>query len=207
MSVLRAILRVGLPFFLLQGVVHAQWVQASGPDLRGTDCFAVSEGNLFAGTGRGGVFRSTNNGTGWIAVNTGLTTGSLADNVNAFAVSGTNLFAGTIFGGVWRRPVAQMITSVSVSSSEVPATFKLEQNYPNPFNPTTTIRFALPRSGFTKLMIFNLLGEEVSTVISERLNAGSYTVTWGVPTLASGVYIDRLQAGDFVETKKLLLIR
>ncbi len=81
------------------GVAHAQWVHTNGPYGGQIISFAVSGTNLFAGT-EGGVFLSTNNGTSWTEVNTGLTSTS----VIAFAASGTNLFAGTPGGGVWRRP-------------------------------------------------------------------------------------------------------
>ena len=200
LNILRSILLVCLIISLDPRTAHSRWVQTNGPYGGSAFCFAVSGKNLFTGTDRG-VFLCTNNGTSWTAA--GLT----YTPVHSLSVSDTTLFAGTLSRGVWRRPLSEMITSVRESPSELPATFTLEQNYPNPFNPTTTIRFVLPRAGFTELMIFNLLGEQVSTVVSERLNAGSYTVSWGAPHLASGVYIYRLQAGDYVETKKLLLIR
>lgn len=105
--------------------------------------------------------------------------------------------------------------SVREVSGRVPAAFELEQNYPNPFNPSTQIRFSLPRSRQVTLKIFNLLGQEVATLVSEELPAGSYSTRWDASGLASGVYLYRLQAGDpstssgqrFVETKKLLLVR
>ena len=85
--------------------------------------------------------------------------------------------------------------------------FTLHQNYPNPFNPTTTIRFDLPQASQVTLKVFNTLGEEVATIASDRLSAGSYSYKWDASNLASGVYVYRLQAGDYVEIKKMVLMR
>ncbi|MBI3765409.1 MAG: T9SS type A sorting domain-containing protein, partial [Ignavibacteriales bacterium] len=96
-----------------------------------------------------------------------------------------------------------------------PATYLLSQNYPNPFNPVTTIRFEVPASGFVSLKVFNLLGEEIVTVVSEQLYPGTYTRQWNADKVASGVYYYRLstrqqesgQADIFSETKKLILLK
>jgi hypothetical protein len=85
--------------------------------------------------------------------------------------------------------------------------FELYQNYPNPFNPSTTIEFDLPKSGEVSLKVFNILGEEVATLVSERLSTGSYSYEWDASNLASGIYLYRLQAGDYVETRKMVLMR
>jgi len=85
--------------------------------------------------------------------------------------------------------------------------YELYQNYPNPFNPTTAIKFYLPQSGQVTLKMFNILGEEVATLVSDRLSAGSYSYKWDASNLASGVYLYRLQAGDYVETRKMVLMR
>jgi hypothetical protein len=89
----------------------------------------------------------------------------------------------------------------------IPRKFALHPNYPNPFNPITTIEFDLPKTSEVTLKIFNILGEEVTTLLSNRLSAGSYSYEWDASTLASGVYLYRLQAGDYVETRKLILMR
>ena len=83
----------------------------------------------------------------------------------------------------------------------------LSQNYPNPFNPSTTIAFDLPKSSDVTLKIFNILGEEVTILVSNRLSAGSYSYEWDASNLASGVYLYRLQAGDYVKTRKMVLMR
>jgi len=86
-------------------------------------------------------------------------------------------------------------------------TFTLYQNYPNPFNPSTTIEFFIPRAGKVQLKIYNILGQEVAILVSGKLTAGNYKYDWQPKNLASGIYLYRLKAGDYVETKKMMLIR
>jgi predicted GH43/DUF377 family glycosyl hydrolase/pimeloyl-ACP methyl ester carboxylesterase len=89
----------------------------------------------------------------------------------------------------------------------IPKVFSLNQNYPNPFNPTTNIEFAIPKSEFVTLKVYNILGEEVATLVSEKLAAGSYKYDWDASSLASGVYLYKLQAGAFQQIKKMVLLR
>ena len=93
------------------------------------------------------------------------------------------------------------------SYNNLPNSFELHQNYPNPFNPSTTIEFDLPKTSAVTLKVFNILGEEVTTLVSDRLSAGSYSYDWDASSLASGVYLYRLQAGDYVQTRKMVLMR
>ena len=88
-----------------------------------------------------------------------------------------------------------------------PLAFSLRQNYPNPFNPATTIRYEVRRSGYVTLKIFNILGQEVETVVSAKQAAGEYTAEWDAANFTSGVYFYRLQVGEFSETKKLVLLK
>jgi len=88
-----------------------------------------------------------------------------------------------------------------------PASFSLGQNYPNPFNPSTTIRFLVSEAGQVTLRVFDLVGKEVATLVDEPLQPGSYETTFNAKGLASGVYLYRLQAGNFVETKRLILLK
>jgi hypothetical protein len=97
----------------------------------------------------------------------------------------------------------------------IPKTFSLEQNYPNPFNPNTTIAFTLPIKSFVKLKVYDILGREVAILISEEMSAGSYSRQWNAANMSSGIYFYRLvanaipsgQAGSYVETKKMILLR
>jgi N-acetylneuraminic acid mutarotase len=93
------------------------------------------------------------------------------------------------------------------SGDNNPTQFMLHQNYPNPFNPNTTIEFSIPKTEFVTLKIYNMLGKEVSTLVSEKLNTGSYTYSWDASSLASGVYMYRIEAGEFQQVKKMILLK
>jgi hypothetical protein len=86
-------------------------------------------------------------------------------------------------------------------------TYELQQNYPNPFNPSTNIAFRLPAKSFVSLKVFDLVGREVVTLMSQEKPVGTYNVTFDASKLPSGVYFYHLQAGTFIETKKLVLLR
>jgi hypothetical protein len=88
-----------------------------------------------------------------------------------------------------------------------PAQFLLLQNYPNPFNPNTNIKYQIPGANHVTLKVYDVLGREVATLVKEVKQPGTYTAQWDASGVASGVYLYRLQAGSFVETKKLLLLR
>jgi hypothetical protein len=98
------------------------------------------------------------------------------------------------------------LVGVSTPSSK-PVSFTLAQNYPNPFNPATTIRYTLPHRSQVLLAVYNTLGQRVAALVQGQEEAGSYEVKFDGSNLASGVYFYRLQAGTYVETKKLLLLR
>ena len=99
-----------------------------------------------------------------------------------------------------------------VPTSEVPQHFGLSQNYPNPFNPETRIEFSLARQSFVTIHICNILGQKIREIVSEQLPAGKWAISWDGRDargyeLASGVYFCRIRAGDFVDTKKMVLLR
>jgi hypothetical protein len=102
----------------------------------------------------------------------------------------------------------QITTSVSEYASGTHSLFfGLNQNYPNPFNPSTVISFNLPSKFFVTLKIFDLMGREVATLVSEELSMGNYTRQWNAANISSGVYFYRLQAGKYTGIKKLVLLR
>jgi hypothetical protein len=99
-------------------------------------------------------------------------------------------------------------TSVESNVGQTPQTYALQQNFPNPFNPATNISFSIPLQSAVHLSVIDLLGREVAVLVNDDLrNAGSYTITWNAAGVSSGVYFYRLQAGDFVSTRKLILLK
>ena len=102
---------------------------------------------------------------------------------------------------------AGFIIGVNQISSKVPEIFKLYQNYPNPFNPVTKIKFEIPSSSYTRMIIYDILGREVTKLVNEKLNSGSYEVVWNASGYPSGVYFYRLVAEDFSETKRMILLK
>ncbi len=98
-------------------------------------------------------------------------------------------------------------TFVERDPTQTPVEFSLGQNFPNPFNASTTISFSLPSKSFASLKVFDVIGREVATIVSEELPAGNYSRQWNAVNMTSGIYFYRLQAGSFTETKKLILLR
>jgi hypothetical protein len=105
------------------------------------------------------------------------------------------------------------ITEIKYKSQNIPYNYLLSQNYPNPFNPSTNIRYEIPKNGFVKLVVFDILGREIQTLVNEKQNAGSYEVTFNArqpglgSNLSSGIYFYKLQSGNYTETKRMLLIK
>ncbi len=89
----------------------------------------------------------------------------------------------------------------------LPTSFQLGQNYPNPFNPSTTIPIQLPKTERVVLKVFDVLGREVATLLNETLSANEYLIPFNASNLSSGVYFYRIQAGEFVETRKMILLK
>jgi hypothetical protein len=190
------------------GVFHstdsgAHWIQSNSGMLSSfVTCLAInSSGHIFAGTFSEGVYRSTDDGANWTTVNSGLTN----DSVSSIAInpSGT-IFVGTK-NGLFRS--VQSTTAVRELSADGPISFSLDQNYPNPFNPSTTIRYELPRSSWVSLHVYSVLGQDVAALVNETRPAGVFTERFDAANLASGVYYYRLQAGDFVSTRKMVVLK
>jgi hypothetical protein len=130
---------------------------------------------------------------------------------------GLGLFNRSTGASVYRDIITSIInaadttnTSTSVEtprSTSRPAKLSLMQNYPNPFNPSTSVSFELPSRAYVSLKVFDVLGKEVATIVSEEMPAGSYTRIWEATGISSGVYFYRLRAGLSAETKKFILLR
>jgi hypothetical protein len=93
------------------------------------------------------------------------------------------------------------------SNNETPKDYSLSQNFPNPFNPVTKINFALPKQGFVTLKIYDIVGREVQTLVSEMKQAGYYSIDFSGSSLSSGVYFYKIQTDDFVSVKRMVLIK
>jgi hypothetical protein len=128
-------------------------------------------------------------------VNVNMLTNTSADVTNAGDPATATIYAG------------ELPLSVGQASRDVPEKSVLFQNYPNPFNPSTRISFSIPHSSFVTLRVYDLLGREVVTLVNEQLGPGDHERIFNAEGLAGGVYFYRLQAGGFVQTKKLLLLR
>jgi len=98
-------------------------------------------------------------------------------------------------------------TTVGIKDFSVPTEFILNQNYPNPFNPSTTIKYQIPELNFVAIKVYDVLGNEIATLVSEEKPMGSYEVEFDANRLTSGVYFCQLKAGDFVSTKKMILTK
>jgi len=103
--------------------------------------------------------------------------------------------------------VDELPMDVEQIESSIPTSFALAQNYPNPFNPSTTIQFALPQRSDVKIVVYNILGESVAELVNQNYEAGYYKVNFNASNLASGVYFYRIEAGDFINVKKLMLLK
>lgn len=111
------------------------------------------------------------------------------------------------YGGPFAKVLTNSIIGIEPVSTELPWVFRLEQNYPNPFNPSTTINFSIPKQSFITLKIYDITGREVSVLVNNDLKPGVYKIDFYAAGFASGVYFYKLQAADFVITKKMILTR
>jgi hypothetical protein len=89
----------------------------------------------------------------------------------------------------------------------IPTEYSLDQNYPNPFNPSTTINYQLPAKNHVSLKVYDILGNMVTTLVDQEMEAGYYTVNWNASQLASGIYVYRIISESFVSTKKMILMK
>ena len=103
--------------------------------------------------------------------------------------------------------IPEILIGVEDDKDILPVEYALGNNYPNPFNPSTTIEFTLPNSGEASLIVYNLLGQEIIKLVKGKFDAGYHKITWDASNKASGLYFYRLQAGDFIQTRKMVLLK
>ena len=130
------------------------------------------------------------------------------NSVNTIAIDGNgNIWIGTGFGLAVYKEGGVVSVEENQIREIVPNEYLLYQNFPNPFNPTTTIKYSIPKLSFVTIKIYDVLGSEVATLLNEERPAGTYELNWNANNISSGVYFYTLQAGDFVETKKMILLK
>ena len=151
------------------------------------------------------TFVSTDKGTTW---NVQSNNTSTLDAVS-FADSsiGWSVGAGIILKWIGGSLPDHLISSIIKTQNNIPSNFELKQNYPNPFNPVTTINYSIPKEENVVLKLFDNLGREIKTLLNEYKNAGSYSIEFNASNLPSGVYYYQIQAGNFLKTRKLILIK
>ena len=163
---------------------------------------------------------SSNNGNNWYSKLGNLPAGIIINDITSnadFVFVATN-------NGVWRMSKADFLSGIKTISTSIPDNFRLEQNYPNPFNSTTKIQFNIPpchsevgesfgipiyrdRNPLVVLTVFDILGKEVATLVNESLQPGTYETTFDASNLTSGIYFYQLRSDNFIQTKKLTLIK
>jgi len=167
--------------------------------------FDTVNDQIFLSQYYGGVYVSKDNAQSWQELNDNLTN----MNIQCLGIDDQNqyLFAGSDGGGVYRMSILTAIED----EINLPDVFSLKQNYPNPFNPETVISYQIGvnqgLSEHVDLSIYSLLGQKVATLVSEKQPSGIYQVTWDASEFSSGVYLYKLQCGNYVETKKMVLMR
>ncbi|MBT8390902.1 MAG: T9SS type A sorting domain-containing protein, partial [Ignavibacteria bacterium] len=154
-----------------------------------------------------GVYSSTNGGVNWIREGVGMPF-VVANDFDYVVYSDSGyLRIGTFGRSVFEANLGP-ISPVDVKDTEDNVfTFELNQNYPNPFNPVTMIRYSIPEENFVRLEIINALGETIYQLENSVKSSGTYESVWNAEDIPSGIYFYRLQTGDFVETKKMVLMK
>lgn len=153
------------------------------------------------------IFRSTNNGTNWslMSAPNGNDQIQFMDAVR----SGERIYCRAITLNAMVMKFIDTAVTIGIinNSQQIPKEYSLSQNYPNPFNPVTNIKFGIPKQGLVKMIVYDILGREVTLLINEVKLAGTYEVKFDGSNLASGVYFYRIVSGDFVDIKKMVLIK
>ncbi|HJY64713.1 MAG TPA: T9SS type A sorting domain-containing protein, partial [Ignavibacteria bacterium] len=178
-----------------------QWTSRNSGINQGIDGIHFSNTNTGWAVGNAGaVYKTSNAGINWVT-ETSNTTNELNDvyfpDINRGWAVGVN---GTI---IYRAGTIGIINISGIAPDE----FSISQNYPNPFNPTTNIEFNIAENGFVSLKVFDITGKEISNLVNENLQRGTYKVDWSAAGLTSGVYFYTLKTASYSETKKMMLVK
>lgn len=178
--------------------------------LMGCD-IAIQRGTLAVGGGSAYVHLTS----GELTHNSGISGTSIQISFNYTAPSSVGwdtLYATVAAGhaGNWRFLTNKHIfvkSATGITNQNMPLNFKLNQNYPNPFNPVSKISFSIGKTGMVKLTVFDVLGNEVATLLNEQKEAGDYSIEFNGEKLSSGVYFYKLESGQFTDIKRMTLIK
>ena len=149
----------------------------------------------------GNIYQSTNDCLDWTQISNGTT-----NWLNSIITLSNG--SGWIVGDDGVILFNQQIPiSIEIINTQTPNEYKLTQNYPNPFNPTTNIEYSIPTSGIVTITVHNILGQEVANLVNEFQQAGTYRITWNGSNLSSGIYFYRIQTEQYIESRKMLLLK
>jgi len=128
-----------------------------------------------------------------------------SDNLNNLYILGKSQSTSQVFDYIVIK--YNQISGINPISNTIPLSFNLEQNYPNPFNPNTKINFSIPKKSLVQLRVYDILGREVTELVNEEVSPGEYSISWDASMYSSGIYIYRIESGNFAATKKMVLIK
>lgn len=168
----------------------------------GWDMSFVNASTGYVCTSAGNILKTTNAGANWGIQNTPLT-----ENLYQIHFPSVNTGYVACWSGKILKTTNGGLTFTGNSNNEIPDKYSLSQNFPNPFNPQTTIRFSVPESGFITLKVYDIKGQEVKSLISEKYHPGNYEISLTGDGLSSGVYYYKMQSGNYSETRKMILIK
>lgn len=178
------------------------WQGTATPMRKLKNLFFIDEFTGWACGDSGYVYKTMNSGLTWMIEQI-----SPALNLNAIYFVNNETGWVCAAGGIIYKTTNGGITAIQQTGNEIPITFSLSQNYPNPFNPATQISFEIPKTSIVNLTLYDATGRVIAQLVNQQLSPGSYKVDWDASNYPSGVYYYRLQAGEYTETKKMVLIK
>jgi hypothetical protein len=203
------------PGKLFAGTIHGAWLSTNNgtswvhrmqgltPDPYNSSFIRVA-GTLVTSLkfGGSGIYKTTNDGVLWENFGQGM---PFLASIEELVIFNNKMLAATS-GGIYERNTSE-VTGVSQISNEVPGEYSLSQNYPNPFNPETKIVYSIPKASGVTVKLYDASGREVQILVNQNQGAGTYEISFNASALASGMYYYSMEAGEFTETKKMVLIK
>jgi hypothetical protein len=181
------------------------WDSVSAVGSKQITCISGLGGEFWATTGAEIAYTNTN-GDSWIGSSPGfsgivplnaVSISPVTSNINGWAVGEEGIILHYSRNG----------TGVSPGINILPTSYMLEQNFPNPFNPSTIIKYSVPKEGHVSLTVYDITGKEITQLVDSERQAGNYEVIWSAEKMSSGIYFYRIQAGGFVQTNKMILLK